>query len=162
MNTQPIHVFENTEINTDENCCPICLSDMTLNHYTIEECNHKFHINCLFQWFRTSNNTSCPTCRNIKESEDKMWYEKKHTFKLISQYARRKTADKSIVKMMTKYNTQNKELKQYKLELKNYKNTNKEILKEHNRLHQLVYKKEWKLEKLKREISHIPIYPLRL
>ena len=161
MNIQPIHVFESI-IDTNEDCCPICLSDMTLNSYVIEECNHKFHINCLFQWFRTSNNTSCPTCRNIKDNEDKSWYEKKHIFKLISQYSKRKTADKYVVKMMTKYNNQNKKLKQYRLELKNHKNTNKEIIKEHNRLQQLVYKNQWIVEKTKRDISHIPIYSLRM
>lgn len=42
--------------------CSICLEDLSDNVTTLEDCQHKFHANCIVQWFR-SQHTSCPECR---------------------------------------------------------------------------------------------------
>jgi hypothetical protein len=47
----------------DEEICSICFSTMTLeDSHTLVECQHKFHINCILQWFRSKQDT-CPLCR---------------------------------------------------------------------------------------------------
>ncbi len=31
--------------------------------YTLPECNHKYHVNCIISWFRNGD-SKCPDCRN--------------------------------------------------------------------------------------------------
>ena len=61
---------------------------MENNKYKIPECKHEFHNECLLTYFRVSNNTSCPLCRNIRQSSN---------LKTILNYSRRKNANKKIV-----------------------------------------------------------------
>eukprot|EP00434_Breviolum_minutum_P014633 symbB.v1.2.012901.t1/scaffold900.1/size153842/3 len=47
--------------------CPICYNVIHLTTQTIPRkacptCKHKFHNECLYQWFRTSSKTTCPLC----------------------------------------------------------------------------------------------------
>lgn len=47
--------------------CPICYNVIQLTTQTIPRkacptCKHKFHNECLYQWFRTSSKTTCPLC----------------------------------------------------------------------------------------------------
>ncbi|KAJ2723391.1 hypothetical protein GGI07_002666 [Coemansia sp. Benny D115] len=50
--------------------CAICYSavgalDNTLPGKQCKTCKNKFHRMCLFKWFKTSNQSTCPLCRNI-------------------------------------------------------------------------------------------------
>ena len=45
--------------------CSICTESADKNTFTTQ-CNHSFHISCLFNWFNESENftdSSCPNCR---------------------------------------------------------------------------------------------------
>lgn len=48
--------------------CAICYSvvgeDGKLPNKKCRTCKNSFHGNCLFKWFKSSNNTTCPLCRN--------------------------------------------------------------------------------------------------
>jgi hypothetical protein len=48
--------------------CAICYSfvssDKRLPDKTCSTCKNKFHGSCLFKWFSTSNQSTCPLCRN--------------------------------------------------------------------------------------------------
>lgn len=48
--------------------CAICYSivgaDKTLPSKRCSTCKNSFHGGCLFRWFKTSNGSSCPLCRN--------------------------------------------------------------------------------------------------
>ena len=48
--------------------CAICYSvigaDKTLPKKECPTCKNRFHAGCLFRWFRSSNSSSCPLCRN--------------------------------------------------------------------------------------------------
>jgi hypothetical protein len=48
--------------------CAICYSiisgDRQLPQKRCPTCKHMFHASCLFKWFRTSNASTCPLCRN--------------------------------------------------------------------------------------------------
>lgn len=48
----------------DENeICSICFSKMTPeDSHALQECNHRFHTNCILIWFRSKQDT-CPLCR---------------------------------------------------------------------------------------------------
>ena len=50
--------------------CSICLEDNDLQLYTLPECNHTFHTNCILAWFRKGKK-ACPLCKDegvIEES----------------------------------------------------------------------------------------------
>jgi hypothetical protein len=42
----------------------ICSIDRTVPRKICKTCKHKFHGACLFKWFQTSNQSSCPLCRS--------------------------------------------------------------------------------------------------
>jgi E3 ubiquitin-protein ligase DOA10 len=48
--------------------CAICYSiisgDRQLPQKRCPTCKHMFHASCLFKWFKTSNASTCPLCRN--------------------------------------------------------------------------------------------------
>ncbi|KAF2455371.1 hypothetical protein BDY21DRAFT_350598 [Lineolata rhizophorae] len=48
--------------------CAICYSvvgpDRQLPSKKCSTCKNAFHAGCLFRWFKTSNGSSCPLCRN--------------------------------------------------------------------------------------------------
>jgi hypothetical protein len=54
--------------NAIKNICPICLDDISNNTLFVTNCNHCFHIKCLFMHFIDRN--SCPICRNILKKID--------------------------------------------------------------------------------------------
>jgi hypothetical protein len=111
------------EINID-NCC-ICLEKLENNKYKIPECKHEFHNECLLTYFRVSNNTSCPLCRNVRQSSN---------LKTILNYSRRKNANKKIVNEVKKYKEFQLLEKEIKKELKTFKKTHKEILDKRKKL----------------------------
>ena len=158
----PINIFQNREENEENGyCCVICLNDIDENDentYTIQECSHKFHSNCLISWFRT-NNSSCPTCRNDISSKRK-YYENNNRFKLISNYSRRKNANTYVIKLVEKYKKQKILLKESEKNLRNFKKENKSILNNINKLREKIWKNHVKLNKIKKEIISIPIIPL--
>ena len=50
--------------------CYICYyvlhgSNYQLPKLTCRTCRKKFHAACLYKWFSTSNNSTCPLCRNL-------------------------------------------------------------------------------------------------
>ncbi|XP_065352907.1 E3 ubiquitin-protein ligase listerin isoform X2 [Cloeon dipterum] len=50
--------------------CYICYSILHSSNYQIPKlscrtCHKKFHSSCLYRWFHTSNNSTCPLCRNL-------------------------------------------------------------------------------------------------
>lgn len=50
--------------------CAICMqaihhTNHQLPKISCKQCKKKFHSACLFKWFETSNNTTCPLCRTV-------------------------------------------------------------------------------------------------
>jgi predicted amidophosphoribosyltransferase len=47
-----------------DSICPICREELKSSPtYTLPNCQHKFHTNCIITWFR-SGHSSCPNCRD--------------------------------------------------------------------------------------------------
>lgn len=47
----------------EKEVCSICFSNMTSkDSHILEECDHRFHTNCILKWFRSKQDT-CPLCR---------------------------------------------------------------------------------------------------
>ncbi len=50
--------------------CPICYcvfhaADKTLPGPTCKTCKNKYHPSCLYKWFKSSGNSTCPMCRAV-------------------------------------------------------------------------------------------------
>ena len=48
---------------SDEDCCPICLEEMSDDRTCSLVCGHKFHNQCAVRWLQTQS-SSCPVCRH--------------------------------------------------------------------------------------------------
>lgn len=50
------------------NICPICVNPIKDDNYTISECNHSFHLECIIKWWRSPRfdgcTGTCPLCRS--------------------------------------------------------------------------------------------------
>jgi len=145
----PIIDEEGNEINID-NCC-ICLEKLENNKYKIQECKHEFHNECLLTYFRVSNNTSCPLCRNVRQSSN---------LKTILNYSRRKNANKKIVNEVKKYKKFQLLEKEIKKELKTFKKTHKEILDKRNKLINKKRNYGYRLRRMRFKLMNMVALPL--
>jgi len=60
--------LRNAESTTIVTSCTICLENINSAVEKVLICGHKFHKNCVNEWFSESNHTKCPLCR--KEHSD--------------------------------------------------------------------------------------------
>ena len=54
------------DVNLDDSDekCMICLENLSNEQqYSLPECSHTFHQNCIMQWFRSGSH-KCPLCNN--------------------------------------------------------------------------------------------------
>ena len=86
--------------------CAICLEPLINDLYTLPECSHNYHTNCIMNWFR-SNHSNCPLCNNLginyrqayqtsnntSYGERRLW---ESYYKEAVRYAKKKDADKEI------------------------------------------------------------------
>jgi len=123
-----------------ELCC-ICHEGLVENIYTLPECNHNFHTNCICTWFRTGK-TACPLCNhngvNGPQNTPGGWWSWKDKYKEMRKKSRKKDAPDILKKIV-------KDLKKYELELKNHSKINKEFknsLTENEKVKDIVSKYE--------------------
>ena len=88
--------------------CVICLEPLINDLYTLPECSHSYHTNCIMHWFRTKH-TTCPLCNNQginycqayhasnagDYGERRLW---ESYYKEACQYVKKKDADREIKK----------------------------------------------------------------
>lgn len=60
-----LNIFQANINDINDNCgiCQEALNNHQLPVYTLKECKHTFHVDCVINWFRTRNNR-CPLCGN--------------------------------------------------------------------------------------------------
>ena len=147
-----------------EDCdnCAICREKLDNNIYTVPECSHKFHTNCIMTWFRTGYD-SCPLCQDhgINSLDDMYrktyWCSRKIAFsnyKKIRSRSRNKNFNSSIKKKIVRLEKLEKKYKLLIKEIKNFDNTahpeltTKQVLKKYR----LLRGRKWRLNsKIRRE-----------
>ena len=147
---------------TDCDNCAICREKLENNIYTVPECNHKFHTNCIMTWFRTGYNR-CPLCQDHGINTINDMYEKTNwssrdiafsNYKKIRSRCRNKHFNSVIKKKIVKIEKLEKKYKQLLKEIKTFDNTTHPELttKEVLRKYRLLRGRKWRLvSKIRRE-----------
>ena len=148
------------------NDCAICHEKLENELYTLPECNHTYHINCIMTWFRSNNSSKkCPLCNqsginNIKDLTNVPWISRKvaqENYKHMRILSRKKNAPKELVKKVEKLKKMEDNEIKFKKDFKNFKEskhpdlTVNEIMKKHNNYNI----KQWKIHnniKLQKEL----------
>ena len=82
--------------------CAICQEDISGNGYTIPECSHRFHLDCIILWWRSPREMnqsygSCPVCKQVPNSP-LQWGKMKGRVRLLKRLSRKKTAHPDVKK----------------------------------------------------------------
>ena len=110
--------------------CAICHEEMKEDLYTLPECNHTFHTNCIMTWFRMKQtNNKCPLCNNeginCISGIDKTHWRAQHlaleNYKTLRIQARKKDAPKQLKKMVEKLKKMEKKFKENSKSFKEFK-----------------------------------------
>ncbi len=111
--------------------CSICHENLNDELYTLPECNHIFHTNCIITWFRTSASINkCPLCNEsgintIKDVENSRWFDRKlamANYHKMRIFSRRENAPKELKKKVEQLKKMEEYLKNFKEEYKEFKN----------------------------------------
>ena len=108
-----------------EDICAICHEDFSGDLYTLPECSHIFHTNCIMTWFRM-NKSSCPLCMNcgvnsLKDMKNLDWGIRNAAlmnYKRAQSFSRRKNAPESLKKQiiaLRKYEDKQKQFMKVKI-----------------------------------------------
>jgi hypothetical protein len=159
------------ESNITETCaiCLTNLNDSTKDDYILS-CHHKFHTECILNWFRSMNgNGNCPLCNdnpfitnentinNHSILSTSLFIDER--FKILSKYSRKKISPQTLQKEVNDYKVLLNEYNDIKKQRKNYDKLEevKNVKKNMKELQQ----KDWKLRiKLNKKKNHIvALYP---
>lgn len=135
----------------DEERCSVCLANLNDNDEHPEimqlECGHKFHKNCIVNWFRSqTSNGNCPLCNDNPHNPQDLNNNLDYyilTSKIVDQ--RYNIVKREILKQKKPNKTDIKNIEQIKQDLLKIKELNKKI--------QQLQKDEY-YKKIKKEISN--------
>uniref|UniRef100_A0A6C0C4N5 RING-type domain-containing protein n=1 Tax=viral metagenome TaxID=1070528 RepID=A0A6C0C4N5_9ZZZZ len=159
----------------EDNKCIICLENLTSEiQYSLPECGHLFHQNCIMHWFR-SGNCKCPLCNNLGINESAAlndsdtnrtwgwWRGGQHRYKMIRQYGRKKEAPQKLKNEVEKLKKMEDNQIALRNEIKEFKNKTgkwKDLNKEWNKLRGNRWKLNNRIRKKKMSISTFNIVPI--
>ena len=145
--------------------CAICQDHLKDNKYTIPECKHSFHNNCIITWFRSGQNR-CPLCQDhgINKLSDINNYTcgrylAMENYKDIKARYKSRHIPKKIKKKLDDVVKMEKKLKNLKLEFKLFKKqlnnelTVNEIIKKKNKYNNKIWNLENRIIKKKQLIG---------
>lgn len=115
-------------VSVEEDICAICHEDFSGDLYTLPECSHIFHTNCIMTWFRMNHNT-CPLCNNCGVNKLKdigsVDYGIRNAafmnYKRARAFSRRKNAPESLKKQITALKKYEDKRKQFMKEFREFK-----------------------------------------
>ena len=140
----------------EQDICAICHEDFSGDLYTLPECSHIFHTNCIMTWFRMDK-SSCPLCNNcgvnsLKDMEKLAWGRRNAAFmnyKRARAFSRKKNAPESLKKQIIALRKYEDNQKQFMKEFQEFKNsipedmTVQSIITKNSKLR----RKKWRLQR---------------
>lgn len=184
----PLNVIEQINAISEENdfqeICVICqdiLDNGETDFYTLPECNHCYHTNCIITWFRAGHN-NCPCCGNQGVNSKKnsvsnphvfrrslyFWdklYKSDPQFKLKRDLYKSDNCPAKLISIFKKYDTLIEELEQLQNENKIGKEERnnlpyKEALEKIRDLRNKIWMKKKSIRIQTKNIMDYPIIPL--
>ena len=141
--------------------CSICHETLDDDIYTLPECNHKYHSNCIITWFRTGKK-SCPLCNNLginnltQMDENTTWSQRHHAYenyKRMRAFSRKKEAPNELKKMITQLKKLETKMKNIVSNIKKFKSENHPDLtgsQVYNNIHKLSRRRNLFRRKIRR------------
>ena len=160
--------------NDSNDICAICHDNLgSENIYTLPECNHKFHINCIMTWFRMKHET-CPLCNNKginssnaeinEQANNGNWLSRRKYLKLysiVSKKSRGKNASKEMKNEVEKVRRYQKKFDDFKKERREWLKsktsdlTNRQIVSKFDQYRRKQWKMQRTLNKKKRIVGYL-------
>ena len=154
----------------DEFMCPICHENNDLPKFTLPECQHEFHCECIMHWFRAGN-TRCPMCNNrghVQDMNEDYYPSYRYSFRsksnFLRKYANRKDGDPLLKQYVSKIRNYELKLKELNAEIRehrdNFVGNYKECLKINGSYSAKKRRINQSINKIKREMCEYPIKEL--
>ena len=132
--------------------CIICLESLNSEtQYSLPECSHSFHQNCIMHWFRDGN-SKCPLCNNLgvnnvaTHQTTHRWGMHLEKYKLLRKFSRKKEAPAILKKEVEKLKKLEEKQKELVKELKILKTT-VGVFSEMKKKHGDIRNKKWRLHR---------------
>lgn len=131
----------------NENNCAICLSELNENDNIYDlNCNHKFHTNCIVDWFRSSSG-NCPLCNDNPFNNDD-----NNNNNLVNEYFLSSTYIDNRFKAIKRYSNNKKSPESLKKEIIKFNEFNKDYIIVNKKMKEFEKNKDYKeLQKLARD-----------
>ena len=121
-------------LENDNDLCSICYEKLNNNNSFMLECSHKYHTNCIVNWFRIGNK-NCPLCNSNKLDIDKMnYFCKISTIDEIIKYSKKKELPNNIKSKIKIVKNNEDKLKKQKSIIHEFKKNHIDIYKEYTKL----------------------------
>lgn len=165
-------VINDTNKTTD--ICPICYDNLnTEQSYTIPDCNHTFHTNCLIHWFRNGYR-HCPTCNHLglgstkyctssSSSYSKSIENTRERFNLIKSIVLESGKPIWVIDKIKSHTEKTKDMRILRNDLTALKISSgvyKEIEIKIKNTNTKISKIQWDIKKIEKSVISYPLYPV--
>jgi len=166
--TEPVSVGEITGYPPAnvETQCVICIDGLEKEpQYTLPDCSHVFHQNCIMHWFRQGN-SKCPLCNSLgiggvcSNFPRRRWLER---YRTLRQLSRRKAAPdllKKQVAAIKKAETKLKALRKERRDFREKEGKFGELLRKYDRIQHRIYRVRSKIYNSKSGLGSGYIVPI--
>ena len=112
--------------------CTICLEPLGESAHALEECGHRYHVDCIMRWFR-SGNEQCPLCRG-RDFRPYRYMAVGERARILRRSARRRSAPRRLKRAVQRLRDKEERQREAFRTLKAFRAEHRDLLKEHDRL----------------------------
>lgn len=146
-----------------EETCLICMESIDDSLHWSLECNHKFHTECIIQWFRRGNDT-CPSCRDQGNIDALDHQDSFARASYLRKEASKKRCPPELKKLIEKVRLSESKTRESRKKLMEFRKTHREIFSEWSKMRSTYYlqrRNEIRQSRILGTFSH-PDYPVQI